>query len=327
MGGSSRRKFGFIMLADRIHNTLRFFDLQEFPLSAFEMHKYLIADLKNIQSKLDGQYELSNASPEPSSKIHLDTILSQLQIMTREGRIVERKGFYALPGREDLIDKRLRNHLLGIKRERRLRRVMGFTRLIPFVRGVALLGSQAMGQQKSDSDIDLFIITDTKHIGIARTLLTIYFQILGVRRHGNKIANRICLNHYLAGPRTLISDRNLYTAYEYLKHRPLVYGHTFQKFLANNEWVYLFFPNAKQTYPLSMPRSQSGVQKFLEKLFKNSLGDWLELKLLTLQLQRIQSGQFTISNQFELSFHPLNRKSSLFEKFFKAHPQNNPKMN
>ncbi len=313
------------MLAERIHSTLRFFDLQEFPLTAYEVQKYLIADLKTLQPKLDAQFELIESDSSQTSTIHFDTILTQLQIMTREGRIICKNGFYALPGHESIIAQRQINHLKGVKRERRIRKYAGFARHLPFVRSVVLLGSQAMGRQKKDSDIDLFVITDPDHIGIARTFLTVYFQVLGVRRHGNKIANRFCLNHYLASPRALVSDRNLFTAYEYIKHRPLVYGHVFFEFLNNNPWVYSFFPNAKPTAKPTSIRT-SGLQAFLEKLFNNKVGVWLEKKLLDTQLKRIKEGRFTISNQIELSFHPDNRKGELFKNFFSHPGLRNPKM-
>jgi predicted nucleotidyltransferase len=313
------------MLAERIFSTLRFFDLQDYPLTAFEVQKYLIADVKSIQTRLDENYELVSLDPMQSTFVSFDTILTQLQIMFREGRIISHNGFYALPGREVLISQRQRNNLHGLVRERRIRRYVWLAKHIPFVRSIGLLGSQAMGNQKHTSDIDLFVITDPKYIGLARFLLTVYFQLMGVRRHGAKIKNRFCLNHYLAGPRSLISDRNLFTAYEYIKHRPLVYGSTFEEFLSNNSWVYIFFSNAKPKLPLQ-PRQQSSLQKLLEKLFYNKLGLWLENKLLSSQLNRIEEGDFTISNPFELSFHPDNRKHTLFENFFKSPGLHNPKM-
>ena len=305
------------MLAERIYNTLRFFDLQDHPLTAYEIQKFLIADIRSLYSKIDAGYELTEADPGPISTIHFDTILVQLDIMVREGRLYRENGFYALASRKDLITQRLRNHLRGLKRERRIRRYARITRHIPFVRSVALLGSQAMGRQNENSDIDLFVITDPSRIGLARFFLTAYFQILGVRRHGKHIADRFCLNHYLAGPRTLISDRNLFTAYEYLKHRPLVYPQVFEQFLRNNEWAYIFFPNAKAGLPVAVVQ-QSRLQLILEKLFNNKFGAWLERKLIDAQLKRIKSGRFTISNEIELSFHPDNRKQSLFDNFFKA---------
>lgn len=307
------------MLAERIHNTLRFFDLQNFPLTAWEIHRYLITDLKTLRERINANYELQSNEALPSvSPIHFDTILTQLRVLVFEKTISEKNGFFCLTGRESIIDSRQQDYLLGLKREQLLNSYIGATKHIPFVRSVVLLGSQAMGQQKNSSDIDLFVITDEKFLGTARILLTIYFQILGLRRHGKKIANRFCLNHYLAGPRTLVEDRNLYTALEYIKFRPLVHGNVFKKFLVNNKWVNDFFPHAKPAYNSSDQSRNTSLQSFLEKLFQNALGRWIETKVINIQLNRISKEEFNISNTAELSFHPNNRKQKLFQSFFQS---------
>jgi hypothetical protein len=304
------------MLADRIHNTLRFFDLQHFPLTAFEVHRFLITDLKTLRERIDGNYELLPGTQLPIVPVSFDTILTQLKVLKFEKTITEKNGFYCLAGHENIIDDRQQDYLLGLKRERLLNKYIAPIKHIPFVRSVVLLGSQAMGQQKADSDIDLFVITDEKFIGTARFLLTLYFQILGIRRYGKKIANRFCLNHYLAGPRAVIEDKNLYTAFEYVKFRPLVNGSVFREFLSQNKWVNDFFPHAKPIEPKSTELIRTALQDFLEKLFQNGLGRWFEQKMIATQLKRINKGEFTISNSIELSFHPDNRKQKLFQNFF-----------
>lgn len=317
------------MLAERINSTLRFFDLQQLPLTANEIYKFLIADTPSLKAKLNDRYELDGSELSVASSLHFDTILIQLKILTHEKKISYSKGFYCLPGRESLIEDRMTGYINGLKRERLISRYVGFARHIPFVRSIVLLGSQALGQQKPNSDIDLFVITDPKFLGTTRFLLTCYFQILGLRRHGKKTANRFCLNHYLAGSRALIEDRNLYTALEYVKFRPLVYGNVFRDFLGQNQWVYVFFPHVKPMVRASSEAHaklanaseansrQSLLQAWLEKIFHTSFGYWLEQKLIAVQLKRIKAGEFTISNNIELSFHPDNRKSGLFQEFFK----------
>lgn len=306
------------MLAERIHNTLRFFDLQNYPLTAWEVYWFLITDLKTLRDRIDSNYELESGDTQaPISPVHFDTILTQLRVLVFEKTIIEKNGFYCLAGQEKIIDDRQKDYLLGLKRERLLNKFMPPIKHIPFVRCVVLLGSQAMGQQKTSSDIDLFVITDEKFLGLARFFLTSYFQILGLRRHGKKIANRFCLNHYLAGSRTLTYDRNLYTAFEYIKFRPLVYGQVFRDFLAKNGWVNDFFPHSKPNRPKNIDPTGTPLQNFLERLFQNKGGYWLEQKMITSQLKRINKEEFNISNTLELSFHPNNRKHKLFQNFFK----------
>lgn len=305
------------MLAERIHNTLRFFDLQQLPLTAREIHRYLITDLKTLRERIDDNYELQDSDPQPGiSPVHFDTILTQLRVLVFEKTISERNGFYCLAGRENIIDDRQQDYLLGLQREKLLSKYIWPIKHLPFVRSVVLLGSQAMGKQKPGSDIDLFVITDEKYMATARSFLTMYFQLVGLRRHGKKTANRFCLNHYIAGPRELAEDRNLYTAFEYVKFRPLVYGSVFREFLNKNKWVNIFFPHAHVRQNKFSQVTSTSLQKFLEKLYLNKVGLWFEQRLINAQLKRINKEEFNISNTEELSFHPNNRKQKLFQSFF-----------
>lgn len=312
------------MLANRILATIRFFDLQNIPVTATEVHKYLVSDPINVKSKLDSNFELVEKLEVVLPQVHFDTVLTQLHILSREGRIFQHNGFYTLIGLEQLVAERTKSYFVSLKRERLIRRFAKPARHIPFVRSIALLGSQALGQQKPGSDIDLFVITDPKFIGLARFFLTTYFQILGIRRHGVKVANRFCLNHYLAGSVSLEKDRNLYTAFEYLKFRSLIYPQNYYKFLQSNDWIFAFFPNA--TLPKLKDEQRSSLQSFFEKLLNNKIGLWIESKVISAQLARIEQSEFTIHSKSELSFHPNNRKQKLFQSFFEDHEQKHRKM-
>lgn len=303
------------MLAERIHNTLRFFDLQSYPLTAYEIHQYLVADVATLKTKIDDKFELQKEVTTPTAPVHFDTILTQLYILSREGKILSKNGFYSLPGKEELINQRQKNYLHGLKREKLVRRYLVPAKHIPFVRGIALAGSQALGQQRATSDIDLLIITDPKHMWTARTFLSAWFQLFGVRRHGKKIANRFCLNHYLANAREVDAERNLYKAMEYTKLRSVVYPQGIQEFQKANEvWIKQFFPNTE--FELSNSKRQSKFQTFLERIFTNSFGSWIEQKLGNWQQKRIQQDQFVFVRTDELSFHPESKHEALLKGFF-----------
>lgn len=303
------------MLAERILSTLRFFDLQKFPLTAYELYQYLIADIPSLKSKLDDRYEIISDGVGPAPAVHYDTILTQLHILSREGRIVSKNGFYSTVGNESLISDRFKNYLTGLPRERRIARYLTLAKHIPFVRGIALAGSQALGQQRKTSDIDLLIITDPHRMWTARTLLSIWFHIFGVRRHGQKIANRFCLNHYLANPREVDAERNLYKAMEYTKLRSVVGADQIRKFQRANEvWIRQFFPNVNFPSIKSQPKSR--LQILLEKVFNNRMGDWLERRLGQWQQNRIRQDQFVFVRKDELSFHPESKHTALLEGFF-----------
>jgi hypothetical protein len=293
--------------------------LQEVPLTAFEVYKYLLPEYALLIENLDAHYEASVLGHEaaPEDLAHVFIRLDQL---AQTGSIVHHRGYYCLPGRERLIPQRLRSYGQGIGRERLLRRYTKFVRHIPFIRGLALGGSQAMGLQRSVSDIDLFIITDPAFLWLGRTFITAYFQLVGHRRHGKYIANRFCLNHYLAGARMLHEDRDLYNAMEYLRFRPLFGAAEISDFWRRNRvWMQQLYA----TTPLyvSAQRRPSKFQMLLEALFRNRFGNWLEQQLGQWQLRRIRRGDYVIATAEELSFHSKERKKELFRLFFESKKQ------
>ena len=305
------------MLQDRIRETVLFFDLQGIPLTAFEIYKYLLADSDSLRSKLDQSYELQNLG-EPVSSVGIDTVLFTLDDLVEKRYLERRVGFYCLPGKTHTITTRLQYSSNELHRERRIRRVAKYLRLLPFIRTVAVNGSQSLGQARASSDIDLFIITDKRFMWTARTFVTAFFQLLMMRRHGQKIANRFCLNHYVAGQKQIHHGRNLYSALEYLKLRPVVFPFTTINFQQQNlEWISRIFPNAPRVVPAEssgqfQPRLQAGLEKLYEllfgKIFESILADW--------QMKRIRQEKYIVVAVDELSFHPQSKAETLLQHFF-----------
>jgi hypothetical protein len=66
----------------------------------------------------------------------------------------------------------------------------------PGVARVWVCNSLSMNAADKDSDIDLFIEATPGRIWTARVFSTLYFQILGIRRYGNKVKGRFCLSFF-----------------------------------------------------------------------------------------------------------------------------------
>ncbi len=302
------------MLKNRILSTLRFFDLMETPLTLLELHRFLISETTDLKTSLDSQWELNDINlQQNSSQVSISDVLKCLDTECGS-QVLNDKGFYYLPGKREIVEKRLQNYSYGIIREKLIRKYISGLRLIPFIRGVGLTGSQAQGFQKPNSDIDLFIIVSHKFLWLARTLITAYFQFLGLRRHGNKISNRFCLNHYIVGQKQMDGFRNLYTAWEYAKLRPLVFASAIYDFqMKNLSWINIFFPNV--TF-FCIQDKASRYQKFLERIFDNKFGASFEVILKSWQLPKIRQEKFIVVKDDELSFHPLSKQQDLLRMFF-----------
>lgn len=289
------------MLEQRILQTLQLFSIQKYAVTLLELHRFLVAS--------------PGADTPQLSPVSVAEVLQGIESLRQAGKVVHLKGYYALAGHEGLFDLRWRGYRYGVWREKIIRRTMGGLVYVPFVRGVALAGSQALGLQKKESDVDLLVITEPGWLWLPRTLVTAYFQILGIRRHGTKIANRVCLNHYLSGAKAMRVGHNWYTALEYAKLRPLVGAQTIALFQeANSKWVQTLFPNAA---PIQMTRAPgSTVQKLFEMLFSNTLGKGLERMLGDWQGKRIHKDEpHIIVEGDELSFHPQSKQDALLEAF------------
>ncbi len=71
-------------------------------------------------------------------------------------------------------------------------------RHIPGVRAVFVCNSVAFGTADQNSDIDILIVTAANRMWVARIFCTLFLQLLGLRRHGNKIAGRFCLSFFVS---------------------------------------------------------------------------------------------------------------------------------
>lgn len=305
-----------IMLKDRIIATLRFFDLQDWPLTLLELRTYLTGDLNGLYENLNDQWELREGAGlgQAAQPVSLGQVLASLE--TECGAEVEcASGFYCLTGRTGIVQKRLENYLYGIEREKKISKYIGALKFLPFVRGAALTGSQAMGPQRQGSDIDLLIVVEPGYLWLARTLVTAYFHVIGQRRHGAKIADRFCLNHYVAGPKKIKELQNLYTAWEYAKLRPLIGVEEVKDFQKQNHpWIRVFFPNFSVLPSWHEPAP--AFRLFMERLLEGRFGAWAEKTLRGWQLPKIRQEKFILVKEDELSFHPQSKQQNLLKSYF-----------
>lgn len=309
------------MLTNRVLQTLKFFDLQDYPLTAVEVWSYLLPEIQEIKARILENGEIQPGFvPEKQSQVSLLEVLECLDSQCA-AEVESFCGFYFLKGRKVIAEQRWAGYFYGIQREKKIKKFAKYFKYLPFVRGVALTGSQALGLQKKNSDIDLLIFTDSKFLGLARFFVTLFFQIFGVRRYGKKVANRFCLNHYLAGVFLLNKDKNIYTAVEYTKLRTLYGEKVNSEFIKlNSEWIQAFLPNLEiQTKKENFLNKQENfLKRNLEKIFLNSVGQKIEHWFKKYQISRVQAGEFVVAEASELSFHPENRKPQLFQRFFKS---------
>lgn len=235
------------------------------------------------------------------------------KILARMPEIEERRGFYFLKGQGSLVAKRLGLYNVSVEKWKRARKVAFLLACLPFVRMVAICNTVAFHTARRQSDIDFLIIVRAGRIWLTRFLVTFWVSLLGLRRHGHKIQDRICLSFYLADNSLNLKDVSLFdkAGYEiqdpYLIHWlarvcPLYDDGIGKRFFRANRWIEKelpFFINF-----LGVPRRRVICSRFcklvkiLQDVFLNSkLGDLLESSLKKIQISKMSRNTKSVARE------------------------------
>lgn len=161
------------------------------------------------------------------------------------GRYLHRSGdFIAWRGRAYLVEQRLRREHLARDVWPIAERYGRWLRWIPFVRMVAVSGSLALDNNASDSDIDLFCVTDSRRLWIARLWLVFLSRL--TRLFSNVFPRYLCPNYLLTSGALRLEDRNLFTAYEAVQAVPLWGKDVYHRFIQANPWMERYLPHSCQ---------------------------------------------------------------------------------
>jgi len=190
-------------------------------------------------------------------------------------------------------------------------------RFVPYLRLAALNGSIVRGEETKKSDIDIFIIARAGRLYTCRAFATALIHLTGWRRHGNRVAGRICLNCYLSdynpdiAPRDSKSRKKVAWAYKYMIPLVATPGVS-EKFFRTNRWFDRFWVRGlncqvKLRRQLT-PKAPARPEYFLEFVLSGKFGWWFEKKLMGWQRRRILAGKRpgdeTVATKFEIRLHP-----------------------
>lgn len=222
-----------IELQKNILATIAYYDGMEYPMTAFEIHKYLMKFFNPQQPVSDENIKYS-----------LWEIINELENNNLKRFIEEYNGFFFLTGRKGLVEQRLKKNKIANKKILKLIKIAKWLRFAPFVRMIAMTGSLAMKNTDPQSDLDLLIVLKKGKIFTGRALVTLMTHLLGKRRYDDKIKDRACLNHFLTEDALEISIKENFLASEYsLRIWPIFGWHNFQEFQEKNKWINRYKPN------------------------------------------------------------------------------------
>ncbi len=305
-------------LVQYILTTVVYYDVMDYPMTSFEVWKYLIR-INNAQVTAKGW------SAEEQEDFSLANVISLLETHEKIKKYIDSKqGYYFLRGRAELLEKHLERNKISEKKIKIVLAVAKVLRFVPYVRMVAIAGRLAPKNAEKSSDLDLLVAVKHGKIFTGRLLVTILVHVLGKRRYGRKITDRICLNHFIT-TKFSIAARDLFSSHEYVFLKPVFDNDFFLLFQKNNSWIQDYRPNFAQAVDnISLLKDSSisrTVRKIGEKLLKSSwierrLGDWQKNKIAkNPQSQKI--GGLILCSDEELAFWPNFEKQgpAVFEKF------------
>ncbi|MBK8822983.1 MAG: hypothetical protein IPN58_10345 [Anaerolineales bacterium] len=198
-------------IKNAIVETLAYSDIFDYPLTAEELHRFLVA---------------------PAERHEVERCAASTPNVFFEA------GYYFLAGRSEIVDIRKRRESASRKA---YRRAMFYGRILgrlPFVRMVALTGSLAMLNLSKNPDMDFMIVAAHGHVWTARAFAILFGKITHL------LGDTIC-------PNLIISERtlewplhDLYSARELFQMIPITGSDIYIRLFAVNPWTKSLLPNA-----------------------------------------------------------------------------------
>jgi predicted nucleotidyltransferase len=237
---------------NNILSTLAYFDMWDYPLTYGEIFLFL-------ENKY-GQHDFTEA---------LDQLIVNKLVFHFDR-------FYSLKNDYMIALKRNKANKKAAELINKAKEVGAFLIRFPFVRGIGISGSLSKNCADDNSDIDFFIITERNRLWLARTFMHMFKKLtfLVGKQHN------YCMNYYIDEAQLQIVEKNIYTAIEVATIIPLEGDTTFESFYKKNAWMHDFLPNKCMRLATARPLKKSWYKAFIERLFNNSFGNWLDNALM-----------------------------------------------
>lgn len=230
-------------LEQSIIKTLCWFSVFEYPITSFEIHKWLLEpkrpfDLSDVCRVLETSEWLKKYVWQKSGFFGLKLI---------DGKTVES---------DDWILKRQKGYLDTVKKMRVLKHVGIYFQLFGSVRMVSAVNSIAWSQTQPKSDIDLFVVTKPNSIWFTRFWMVLPFVILNARPMGQDSNLRsgkqvFCFSFFLSEDslsmkQMQLDDEDYYLPLWIKSMIPILdRRQMLRKIRLENSWINKYIPNAQ----------------------------------------------------------------------------------
>lgn len=192
-------------------------------------------------------------------------------------------------------------------------------RIIPGIKAVFFCNTTAFRSAQESSDIDLFVVCNNRSLWTTRMLLSICLHLLGVRRHGNKVAGRFCLSFFTTEQGAfhlqdleIQKNNDPYLALWTATLECFVAEKGFlEQFQKHNDWIQKYNVHFTQQRTPLLPFFDSlYFLNFIEKNIKK-----IFLPTTQLQASQLQDLRGTIISDQYLKFHDNDIRWDIAKKF------------
>jgi hypothetical protein len=196
------------VLQRAILSTVAYSDIFDYPLTSVEVHRYL--------------FGIEAGYPEVESVLQNGALVPQ--------RLVEREGYFALAGREHIVDIRRQREERARDLWRRASRYGNLIARIPFVRMVAVTGELAVNNVRDTSDVDYFIVTEPGRLWLVRAM------VIAIVKAAGRTGITICPNYLITENALEVSQQNLYTAREMISDPHYIARGMIERVISQQGW-------------------------------------------------------------------------------------------
>jgi hypothetical protein len=293
------------VIGSKIIETIIFFDLFDYPLTALEVWRNLYYKVPVTEQQVE-------------------------DILKSEGlshKIAHQADYYFLIGRAELIKMREARHAFASTKFKRAKRMAYLFKFIPWIKMIAVSNLIGSYNLRESSDIDLFIVVQENRIWLTRFFTVLVTKLLGLRPKPNKTQDTICLSFFVSEQALSLKNfllfDDIYFTY-WLAGLELIYemDSTFVKVYQANSWLLEFLPNwvvgskqfefkAGQAWPKSYRLIVDFLFGWMENIFKK-----LQFKMLAPELKQLMNlDNRVVINDQVLKLHSNDRREEFSQRF------------
>lgn len=289
-------------IIDSIVRTILYADIFDYPLTSYEIWKWLIAS---------------------KGKITFTDIASALGDKKTTGKsglfniIEEKEGYYFLKNKKKLVTLRKNRSSCSEAKIKLAQKYTFLLRFFPCIKLVGISGGLAIKNADENDDIDLFIITQHEFIWVARFISIIIMELLRVRRKpsSDSVKNLVCLNMFMdeSSLSLLPNERDMFSAHEVVQMYPIwSRGTIYNTFLYKNRWVQQYLLHV---LPTVVVKNDMKTVNYRKSIFANPFSI-LQFLLKKIQIWHMQKRITTESiSDTMLRFHPHDVRMKVLQEY------------